>query len=172
MPSVATVRDLYRAASAEPPLSEPEAVADLFARLYGWALDDDGVIAAVEYEDGKLVGFAYGHPWTWARQTDGWAEELRARLGAEADRLDGTFSLVLLARDPHARGRGIGRNIVRALLDGIGDAAVWLQTTDIDSPARRLYESEGFTVLGHGPDAPDGRPGLVMYRPATGSLRA
>lgn len=50
----------------------------------------------------------------------------------------------------------------------LGRSGVWLQTTDIDSPARRLYEATAFTPIGHGPAAPNGEPGLVLFRPDTG----
>jgi hypothetical protein len=43
-----------------------------------------------------------------------------------------------------------------------GAAVHWLQTTDADSPARRLYRRMGYRPIGHGPEAPDGAPGLVL----------
>lgn len=94
-----------------------------------------------------------------------WARELGSHLGDAAHRLEWTFALNLLARDPKLRDTKIGRTTLVAWLDGIAGYGCWLQTNDFDSPARRLYESLGFTALGHGPNAPNGRPGLVMFRP-------
>lgn len=165
MPTVMTVRDLYFAAASEPPLNESNAVAGLFADLYGAALMSESVFAAADYEDSRLTAFAYGHPWRWGEQRDAWSSQLKERLGDSAERLEGTYALLLLARDPSARGKGAGKRVLDAWLSGIGGGPVWLQTTDVLSPARRLYASTGFEPLGHGPDAPNGAPGLVMFRP-------
>lgn len=167
MPAVSVVRDLYFAAASEPPLNEPRAVAALFSDLYGAALATEAVSAAVAYEDDALVAFAYGHPWRWEEQQDEWSAELKERLGPVSGLLDGAHALLLLAREPSARGTGTGRRVLEAWLAGIGDGPSWLQTADLMSPARRLYEAEGFKTIGHGPDAPDGKPGLVMYRRGT-----
>lgn len=152
------------AAASEPPLSESEAVADLFAQLYASSLKNESVSAAVAYERGSLLGFAYGHPWRWGEQRDEWAEQLKQRLGTPAEVLDGAHVLSLLARHPSAQGSGTGGRVLDAWLTGIGGGPSWLQTSDIPSPARRLYGARGFAPIGHGPDAPDGTPGLVMYR--------
>jgi hypothetical protein len=169
-PTRAEVRELYRSAAEAPPLSEPPSTAELFASVYEAAVAGEDVIAAVARDDGRLVGFAYGHPWRWEEQRYPWADELRERLGAAAAKLDGTHSLGLLARAPGALYRGFGRTVLAAWLGAV-DGASWLQTTDIDSPARRLYDSVGYTALGHGPDAPNGAPGLVLLRTG-GAVRA
>ena len=114
------------------------------------------------------MGFAYGHQWRWAEQRDPWADQLRARLGdAAADALEGSTALGLLARDPDDRYRGLGREVLDRWLRAVAPGSCWLQTTDVDSPARRVYEAVGFAPVGHGPDAPDGRPGLVLLLPTT-----
>lgn len=165
LPPVAAVRELYFAAASEPPLSEPKAIAGLFADLYGAALKSESVFAVTDHEDSRLAAFAYGHPWRWDEQRDSWSNELKECLGHPAQLLEGTYALLLLARDPSARGHGVGKRVLDAWLSCIGDGPVWLQTTDIMSPARHLYEAAGFEPIGHGPDAPNGSPGLVMFRP-------
>ena len=167
-PSAAQVRGLYLAASAEPPLNEGEAEADLFAGVHAACLRDDEVCAALVHEGDALVGLAYGHRWSWEEQRYPWADSLRSRLGPFADRLEGAHALCLLARHPSAAGRGLGREVLTTWLAGIGPVACWLQATDVDSPARRLYDAHG-VAIGHGPDAPDGTPGLVMLREAPSS---
>lgn len=164
MPAVAAVRDLYFAAASEPPLSESAEVAELFADLYAGALERESVSAVVDYEDSRLTAFAYGHPWRWEEQQDSWSNELKERLGQDARLLDGAHALLLLARDPAVRGSGLGKRVLDAWLSGVGKGPVWLQTTDIASPARHLYEAAGFEVIGYGPNAPNGTPGLVMLR--------
>ncbi|MFC4942772.1 ribosomal protein S18-alanine N-acetyltransferase [Pseudonocardia sp. GCM10023141] len=52
--------------------------------------------------------------------------------------------------DPAHQGRGIGRTLLRELL-AVADAAaatVFLEVRTDNDPARTLYESEGFTVVG------------------------
>nr|WP_239536841.1 GNAT family N-acetyltransferase [Arthrobacter roseus] len=167
MPSASEVRVVYFAASSGPPLSETEDVAELFANVYATSLRDEDVAAAVAYEADTLTGFAYGHRWLWAEQHYEWASTLRSRLGEAAKRLDGAQVSSLLARHPRASGAGIGRAVLESWLDGIGPEACWLQTSDLDSPARRLYQAHGFVEIGHGPDTPNGKPGLVLFRDAS-----
>jgi len=57
MRSESEVRELYRAASAEPPLSEPASVAELFARLYALALSNEELSTAAASENGVLAAF-------------------------------------------------------------------------------------------------------------------
>ena len=162
-PTEEAVRALYAAAAGRPPLQEPPSTAALFASLYASSLREQEVTVATARDGGRLVGFAYGHPWRWAEQRDPWADQLRARLGdAAADALEGSTALGLLARDPDERYRGLGREVLDRWLRAVAPGSCWLQTTDVDSPARRVYEAVGFAPVGHGPDAPDGRPGLVL----------
>lgn len=158
MPSEEAVRELYRAASAEPPLSEPEAVAALFGQLYGLALEHEEVTAAVAQDDGDLTAFAYGHPWRWADQQDAWSLELHRKLGSASELLAATHVLSLLVRHPGAARSAIGSRVLEAWLTGIGGGPVWLQTTDMESPALRLYKAFRFEPIGHGPNAPNGDP--------------
>lgn len=165
LPPPHEVEELYAAAAAEPPLNEDPKHAALFAKLYDLSVRNGQVLAAVSRSAGRLRSFAYGHFWAWAEQDNAWAHELRLSLGDAAPRLEWTFALNLLARDPGLRESGIGRRTFEAWLADTAGYGSWLQTNDIDSPARRLYESHGFYELGDGPQAPNGQPGLVMFRP-------
>jgi GNAT superfamily N-acetyltransferase len=162
MPAPEEVERLWRAASEPPPLSEPPSTAALYAQLYEYSRALPGLVTVSSRRDGELVGLAYGHPWSWATATDPWSQQLRERLGEVADEIDGAFAVVLLAVHPSAAGAGLGRRLLHALLDRGAAKRAWLQTTDLDTPARRLYAAEGWEPIGHGPDAPDGRPGLVL----------
>lgn len=166
MPAAVDVERLYAAASASPPLSERPEVARMFARLYDHARSQPGAIAVSARRSTALVGFAYGHAWRWQWATDSWSRQLGDRLGADAALLEDTFAVALLAVSPGEARAGLGRRLLETLLAHDDHAVAWLQTTDFDSPARRLYERCGWTALGHGPDAPNGAPGLVMVSPS------
>jgi len=161
----AEVEQVYAAASAPPPLAEPPAVARMYAELYAHTRHTPGLVAVTAHQDGELVGFGYGHPWSWAANTDGWSAELADRLGAAAAAtLEGSFAVQLLAVAPEAAGAGLGRRLLGALLAAAGSPRAWLVTSDVDSPARRLYASTGWRELGRGPAAPNGAPALVLVR--------
>lgn len=168
LPPRGEIEELYRIAAAEPPLNEEPHYAALFADVYDASVRNGQVLMALVRTriDGRLRSFAYGHYWKWEEQKYPWAFELQSSLGDASLEIESTFALNLLARDPNHRDRGIGRRTLEAWLNEIAGYGSWLQTDDIDSPARRLYESLGFTELGHGPKAPNGEPGLVMLRPA------
>lgn len=59
--------------------------------------------------------------------------------------------------DPLYHRQGVGRALVRAALEKIGDGA-WMVCLDGNDPAQRLLESEGFRMLGHFPGEIDGVP--------------
>ena len=157
------VEELYRAASRDAPLCEPPEVAGGFASLYGALLVRPHLITVSLRDAGRLVGFAYGHPWRWQEQTDPWGAQLRARLGDAADLIEDSFAVYLLAVDPAWRRQGVGTALLDRLLAEARTPS-WLVTRDEPTPARVLYERHGWRPVGHGPDAPDGRPGLVLLR--------
>lgn len=163
LPSAKSVERLYAAASAAPPLSEPPSVAALFANVYESSLQAHQIRAVIAQEDNALRGLAYGHPWQWSQHAYPWAFQLKERLGRAAQQLEDSFALNLLAKHPSAP-RGLGTQVLDCWLRGLDDQLIWLVTTDVDSPARRLYRSRGFEEIGHGPDAPNGEPALVMIR--------
>ncbi len=164
MPETEEVRDLYAAAATEPPLNETLQTAQVFADLFRIALKRNDVVAVSARQQGRLVAFAYGHPWRWKEQNDEWANDLKTRLGGEASTIDETIALFLLARDPSVQRRGLGQRVLKEWLDAAEHESVWLQTTDIDTPAQRLYRSVGFKAIGHGPKAPNNAPSLVMLK--------
>lgn len=171
LPSTHEIEQLYEAVSRPPPLSEPPEVAQSFGRLYGYARKRDDVVALGAFSNDELVGFAYGHPWRWNSEVDPWSQELRFRLGQNpAELIDGSFAVLLLAVHPSAARRGLGAALLGSLMQASAAETHWLHTTDSDTPAQRLYRHSGYTTLGHGPDAPDERPGLVLVHTA-GSAR-
>lgn len=109
-----------------------------------------GFRLARAYDGDVLVGFAYGYtgePGQW------WTENARKVLEPEvADAwLGGHFEVVSLGVLAQARGSGVGRGLMKLLVDGLDHNRLLLMTTaDLSDPARRLYASEGWRVIGPG----------------------
>lgn len=171
LPPSDVIDRLYAAAASPPPLSESPEVARVFAQLYRYARNREDVVAVGALADGELVGFAYGHPWDWESESDPWSDQLRNLLGEDSARLiQGSFAIMLLAVHPSAGRRGLGTALLDVLMNAAKAKTCWLQTTDLDSPAQRLYRRQGYRRLGYGPTAPDGRPGLVLVHAENGVL--
>jgi ribosomal protein S18 acetylase RimI-like enzyme len=164
VPRAAEVESLYSAAFHGKPHYEPQERAAQDARLYVSLTPrrDLMTVFARVRQAGTLAGLAYGHPWRWAEQADDWAGQLRERLGDAAASLEDRFAVYLLAVHPDYRRRGLGRTLLRSLLQAAGADRAWLITRDEPTPAMELYKAEGWRSIGHGPDAPNGRPSLVL----------
>lgn len=105
-------------------------------------------VRAVDH--GVVVGFAYGYtgaPGQW------WNDEVSRVLdpAVVADWVGGHFELVSLAVGAGQRGRGLGRRLMTELTHDLPHRRWLLMTTaDPTDPARRLYGSLGWGVLGPG----------------------
>ena len=89
---------------------------------------------------------------------------LRGR--AHDDWLDDSFVDHRTARPPDYQGRGIGRALITAITDGAAEPRSILSAIDVDSPARGLYRSLGYSDLARQvlfPSAP--KPYAVMGAP-------
>jgi len=154
-PGTAAVGDqlvaVYRAAMAAPPFFETEVETGWFAQELAGEVGEAGFRCWTARDRGRLVGFAYGVP-TSEVPAAGWYGLLREAVGDGAGAwLDGQFAVVWLAVHPDRRGMGLGRALLERLLAGAGTERAWLVTHDLDTPARALYRSLGFTELGRGP---------------------
>jgi ribosomal protein S18 acetylase RimI-like enzyme len=117
-----------------------------------------------------LQGIAYGYagaPGQW------WFEEVRRGLAAAGGDQQGWladyFELTELHVRPDAQGRGLGENLLRALLAGTNRSTVLLSTPEdrADRPNRawRLYRRAGFRdVLREHRFTGDSRPFAVLGR--------
>ena len=113
-------------------------------------VEREDFVFLVAREAGELTGFGYGftgaHGQWW---TDRAAKVLDPEVAAAW--LGGHFELVSIGVVPACRGRGLGRDLLRAVTDGLPhDRWLLMTTADEDDPARRLYAREGWTLLGPG----------------------
>jgi ribosomal protein S18 acetylase RimI-like enzyme len=93
-----------------------------------------------------LIGFGYGYQ---GRIGQWWHDTVARRLGPEQTRrwLDDGFELAELHVLPAYQAHGTGRQILRDVVRRADAAHVTLSTPDLETPARRLYRSEGFIDL-------------------------
>jgi ribosomal protein S18 acetylase RimI-like enzyme len=112
--------------------------------------------------DGRLVGFVYGlpndrahwwstivEPYLRRQELDGW--------------LDDSFVITELHVHPAFQARGIGRQLITTITNGVAQPRSILSAIDVESHARHLYRKLGYQDLArqvHFPSAP--RPYAVM----------
>lgn len=114
---------------------------------------------------GSLVGFVYGMP---NDRTHWWSTVVEPYLRARGhdDWLDGSFVITELHVHPRYQNRGAGRSLITAITEGAAESRSILSAIDIESPARGLYRSLGYTDLARQvmfPSAP--KPYAVMGAP-------
>jgi [ribosomal protein S18]-alanine N-acetyltransferase len=109
-----------------------------------------------------LEALAAGHHYFSAREGESLIGYVgMARTGSEAE-------IHTLAVDPAHWGRGVGRALLRTVLDHAAGATVFLEVRTDNQPAIGLYRSESFTVIGirRGYYRPSGADAFTMRRPA------
>jgi ribosomal protein S18 acetylase RimI-like enzyme len=110
----------------------------------------DGFRLALAYDGDALVGFAYGYTGDFGQW---WTDNARQALADDvaAAWLGGHFELVSIGVVDGARRAGVGRGLMRAITDGLAhDRLLLMTTSDEADPARRLYASDGWRVIGPG----------------------
>jgi GNAT superfamily N-acetyltransferase len=110
----------------------------------------DGFRLARAFIGERFVGFAYGYT---GQRGQWWTDEAAKVLEPEVANawLGGHFELVSIAVISDARGAGIGRGLLHVLTQGLRHERLLLMATaDAADPARRLYASEGWDVIGPG----------------------
>ncbi|MFC9825260.1 GNAT family N-acetyltransferase [Streptomyces erythrochromogenes] len=138
---------VYEAVFAEPPYNEgPRDVAEFLER-YQREHKTPGFRLVLARNGGELAGFAYGLP--LASTTGWWSGFLDTDLPEEFTREDGrrTFVVMELAVLADRRGRGVGRALHTALLDGVTAERVTL-TVRPEAPAAAWYEHLGYQLVG------------------------
>ena len=129
----------------------------------GWIVERHGALYAEEYDwDESFEALVAEIVGDYARDRDPEREALwiaaagEARLGCVmcVHRDARTAQLRLLLVEPHARGLGIGAQLVRACVDfarEVGYRRLVLWTNDPLADARRLYERAGFELVSEAP---------------------
>lgn len=113
---------------------------------------------------GQVIGAIYGYtdgPGQW------WHDHIAAVLGpTETARwLTGTFAVTELAVRQAYRRLGLGRQLLEVALRGLPNTGATLSTQVDNLPARRLYESAGWTYLiDHMRFGPDPTEYVIMRR--------
>jgi GNAT superfamily N-acetyltransferase len=107
------------------------------------------VIAALEdAADGgdRLVGVAYGYD---GRPGQWWHDQVDEALTREQAQewLTSAFEVCELHVRPELHGTGVGRDLLRTLLDGLPARTAVLTTPDADTRARRFYRRGGWVDL-------------------------
>ena len=110
----------------------------------------------------QLVGFGYGYliaPGQW------WHDQVRAALDRRTAKkwLPGAFEVCELHVHPEHQSRGLGRQLLHALVAGADAPVALLSTPDADTKAFRLYHADGFVDLARGYHFPgDSRPFAIL----------
>ncbi|MFE7766404.1 GNAT family N-acetyltransferase [Streptomyces sp. NPDC057438] len=114
---------------------------------------------------GRLVGFVYGMP---NDRSHWWSTVVEPYLRAlhHEHWLDDSFVITELHVHPRHQNHGVGRALITTITDSAAEPRSILSAIDVDSPARGLYHSLGYTDLARRvvfPSAP--RPYAVMGAP-------
>jgi GNAT superfamily N-acetyltransferase len=139
--------DVYRDAFSAPGYDEtPDDVERFRTGLPRHAARDGFRLAVASLPDGGLVGFAYGYT---GESGQWWTDRLLDRVPDDIvdEWVGGHFEFVELAVRPAQQGRGIGKDLHDALLDGLPHRRALLGTWPDDRPARRLYVRAGWRDL-------------------------
>ena len=110
----------------------------------------------------QLVGFGYGYlvaPGQW------WHDQVRNALDRRTAKqwLPGAFEVCELHVHPDSQSRGLGRQLLHALVADLPNPVALLSTPDADTKAFRLYHADGFVDLARGHHFPgDARPFAIL----------
>lgn len=146
------------------PIDRGEADPELLAYLDGWGRPGDTGVVAVD-DDGVPLAAAWYRRYSAAAPAYGFVDE---------DTPEVAIGAVVAAR-----GRGLGHQLVEALLDAghaEGFARLCLSVKKGNAPARKVYDDVGFVVV-PSPIGPDGEPTVdesydLMVAPTDPAVRA
>jgi GNAT superfamily N-acetyltransferase len=131
----------YREAFTGPPWDEStDQVSSFTDGLAGW-VDREGFAAAWVRDQGTVVGFAFRVRTPRPVPDSGFYAVLRDRFGNQVDTLAGAVEVVELAVRPSARGRGLGRDLLEAVVDG---ERAWLVTRIAATATIAFYDHLGW----------------------------
>lgn len=137
---------VYGAAFAEPPYSDPDRGREIRSRMlevHGLRRGFRAFVAVAE--DGTVAGMIYGYhgaPGQW------WHDTVAKSVGKPLEQawLSNAYEVVEVAVSPELQGRGIGRELIARLLEGL-DETTSVLSTRADSRAHELYARLGFEII-------------------------
>lgn len=135
-PETEEAGDLYPAAASRAPLNEASRSAQVSSAPVATALERNELVPVSAIQQGQLMEIAYGHRWRWGEQCGEWGEGLKSRYGGKTAFID---KAVALFRTFNIQHRDLRRRAPMKWLDAVEHELVWLQTTDVDTLAQRLY---------------------------------
>ncbi|MFI6157752.1 GNAT family N-acetyltransferase [Kitasatospora sp. NPDC051170] len=141
------LRAVFAEAFAEPPYEAGPRDVERAFRRFRSQVRRRGFRAAVAFDDGTAVGMAYSYPLS---ATTGWWDTLTEPVPEEMRREDGarTFGLFELAVRPAWRGRGVATALHRALVEGLDNRRVMLNSRPEASAAQAAYRAWGYRRVG------------------------
>jgi DNA-binding MarR family transcriptional regulator/GNAT superfamily N-acetyltransferase len=139
---------------------------ELYAQEFGWNVEFEGLVATL------FGSFARKHDPAaerlWVAELDG--ERVGCAFVVRTQDDARAAQLRCLLVDPKARGKGVGRVLVRECISfarSAGYERILLWTNDVLVAARRIYEAEGFQLLAENPHHSFGKDliGQTWMRP-------
>ncbi|MFD8085416.1 GNAT family N-acetyltransferase [Kitasatospora sp. NPDC059722] len=141
------LKAVFAEAFAEPPYGEGPPDVERAFRRFRSQVRRRGFRAAVAFDGETVVGMAYGYPlaagtgW-WDTLVEPVAEDLRFEDGKR------TFGLFELAVRPAWRRRGVATEMHRALLNGLENQRVMLNSHPEATAAQAAYRAWGYRRVG------------------------
>jgi ribosomal protein S18 acetylase RimI-like enzyme len=138
---------VYAAAFAEPPYGRDAGESERFANVFATHRSRNGFVLAAAQDAGTVVGFTYGY---LGRAGEWWHDRVAAAIDPRAHDpwlTPGHLEIVELAVSPSHRRRGIGGQLLDALLEA-GGAPTAVLSSRIDAPALEFYLRRGWRRIG------------------------
>ncbi|MER7584924.1 GNAT family N-acetyltransferase [Kitasatospora sp. NPDC097691] len=141
------LKTVFAEAFAEPPYGEGPPDVERAFRRFRSQVRRRGFRAAVAFDGKPAVGMAYGHP---LAASTGWWDTLIGPVPEELRREDGnrTFGLFELAVRPAWRRRGVATELHRALVSGLENRRVMLNSRPEATAAQAAYREWGYRRVG------------------------
>lgn len=122
---------------------------EIYSREYGWDIRFESFVARIAADFVDQFDAEREVCYLAVRGEGAQEERLGCAFVVKQDEMVAKLRMVILV--PHARGLGIGKQLVRACIDfarSKGYQRMTLWTNDVLHAARAIYVAEGFTLIG------------------------